>query len=412
MKEYWFVLDAYVFLWSDEKEVLVYNSLSGKGFIYSLSKGLSVLIEALRLKENLYSVSINDDDLENKDIHHFIFSLRENFCGDIFAKSEFPQKPIVFVPELNINEDVNRDPETLNNNTAFGEHVVRNLTDLVIELTGICGLSCPDCEHSYKQILWCHKNHTVLSFDKLESIFSQVKHTNVFEIKFIGGDIFSYPDWLKLMPELDKLACKKSFYFNYRLFENKYNEQTNMLLKKDDACLNVLIDLPQSLVDNFIPIPFDENRIEYSFKVSSIEDYHASCSIIEQFDLHAKILPFYTGDNLEFFENNIFQTKDDILATQWHKNEVFSHQVLNTNDFGKLTFRSNGEIFANSNFSPIGVIGDELKQLVHKELKNGVSWRRTRDQLEGCNVCLYKYLCPSPSNYELVIGKSALCHVK
>lgn len=39
------------------------------------------------------------------------------------------------------------------------------------------------------------------------------------------------------------------------------------------------------------------------------------------------------------------------------------------------------------------------------------AWRRIREE-EPCNLCLYQYLCPSPSNYEAVIGKTNLCHVK
>ena len=53
-----------------------------------------------------------------------------------------------------------------------------------------------------------------------------------------------------------------------------------------------------------------------------------------------------------------------------------------------------------------------VKDWVFQEMKQGKMWHWTRDSLPACKECLYKYLCPSPSNYELVIGKPNLCHVK
>lgn len=32
--------------------------------------------------------------------------------------------------------------------------------------------------------------------------------------------------------------------------------------------------------------------------------------------------------------------------------------------------------------------------------------------LERSCDCIYQWLCPSPSNYELVIGQPNLCHIK
>ena len=60
----------------------------------------------------------------------------------------------------------------------------------------------------------------------------------------------------------------------------------------------------------------------------------------------------------------------------------------------------------------IGKLTGRASNTIRNELKRGTSWRRTRDSLPVCKECLCKYLCPSPSNYELAIGKSNLCHVK
>lgn len=61
---------------------------------------------------------------------------------------------------------------------------------------------------------------------------------------------------------------------------------------------------------------------------------------------------------------------------------------------------------------PIGDSEEKINELVFKEMKNGKAWFLTRDEVSPCKDCLFRYLCPSPSNYELVIGKPNLCHVK
>lgn len=411
MKEYWFIIDAYVFLWSNSKEIVIYNTLSGKGLLFPYSVKTDMLVKALQNKDNLYCISVNESDLSDPDIKEFVYSLRENFCADLLCKSSFPKKPIVVVPEININEDVDREPASINNSKTFGENVIKNLTDIIIELTGQCSLSCSDCNSTYKQIPWCNKQTEILSIDKVKSILQQIKYTTVFDLRFVGGDVFSYPYWSELIIELEKITCKKNFYIHYLLL-NKHKLQLELLLKESDNFLKILVDQPYSLMDNCDMTFLSGTNVEYIFKITSVEEYDAASNLIEEYGLNAKILPFYTGKNNSFFEEYIYQTREDILNMQWKKNEIFANQILNTNDFGKLTLQANGDIYANINFDSIGKSDDNLRQLVHNELKTGTSWRRTRDLLDECKGCVYKYLCPSPSNYELAMKRNNLCHVK
>ena len=53
----------------------------------------------------------------------------------------------------------------------------------------------------------------------------------------------------------------------------------------------------------------------------------------------------------------------------------------------------------------------DLRELTSNEIKYGKSWLRLREQ-GICNTCRYKWICPSPSNYEFEIGKQNLCHIK
>lgn len=45
-----------------------------------------------------------------------------------------------------------------------------------------------------------------------------------------------------------------------------------------------------------------------------------------------------------------------------------------------------------------------------KEIEIGESWLRIRNQKTCCD-CLYQYICPSPSDLDLMIGQLNLCTV-
>ena len=99
------------------------------------------------------------------------------------------------------------------------------------------------------------------------------------------------------------------------------------------------------------------------------------------------------------------------MASHQTKQNIFAHQALNTNDFGKLTIKSNGKVYANVYQAPIGSIEEDIRSLVYKEMSEGSSWLRLRD-MQPCSDCVFQWLCPSPSDYELEIGRPDLCHVK
>ncbi|MCY6345015.1 hypothetical protein [Bacteroides hominis] len=125
-----------------------------------------------------------------------------------------------------------------------------------------------------------------------------------------------------------------------------------------------------------------------------------------------RMIPIYTGDNLAFFENNIYLSEEELLNINLSKREIFAHQVINTNYFGVLTISPDGKVYSGDMNEPaIGTIDESLYTIVYREMTEGHSWLRIRDQKPCCD-CIYQWLCPSPSNYELAIGKPNLCHVK
>jgi pseudo-rSAM protein len=128
-------------------------------------------------------------------------------------------------------------------------------------------------------------------------------------------------------------------------------------------------------------------------------------------DKNIRYIPLYDNENLSFFESNIFIDKDELAQIKLSKDEVFMRQSLNIGDFGKLTIMPDGMVYANVYYSPLGSINHSPYSIVYKEFTEGQSWFRFRDQ-EPCSDCMYQWLCPSPSNYEMVMGRPNLCHIR
>jgi pseudo-rSAM protein len=147
--------------------------------------------------------------------------------------------------------------------------------------------------------------------------------------------------------------------------------------------------------------------------MSSDEDYQQAEQILGQYPIKQyQLKPVYTGENIAFFEENIFLVKEDILSTSMSIKDFFFKQNMNTNDFGKINIFPNGDVYANLNHPVLGNIATHsIDRIVSRELEEGISWLRVRDQAP-CNNCLYQWLCPSPSDYEIAIDCPNLCHVK
>ena len=171
--------------------------------------------------------------------------------------------------------------------------------------------------------------------------------------------------------------------------------------------------------------PFDEKNLEQANKLTDIENFNVfwkflvsseleylqTEALIERLKIQkSKIIPFYNGNNYDFFSDNIFTTLEDIDQIHLNRREIFANQYINAADFGKITVMPDGQIYANVNQAALGNINDDIRELIYNELVNGKSWLRIRDR-EPCVDCIYQWLCPSPSNYETVFGRYNLCHV-
>lgn len=87
-------------------------------------------------------------------------------------------------------------------------------------------------------------------------------------------------------------------------------------------------------------------------------------------------------------------------------------QIFNTNDFGRLRITTDGKVYANRLFPALGSVEkDSIYAIIRKEITEGQSWLRIRTQ-SPCDTCVYQWLCPSPSDYEIELNRPNLCLTK
>ena len=376
---YWFKIEPYVHISIVNSNVLLYNTFDGS-FIESKDIEIVKLLKETLLKENCGVVLLTAERYNLDNIRKFIMELRAKYMGDIIDIELSKSKPVQIMPFTSL---VNTQELFKKQNFPTGKKILEYLSEISI---------------------YVDYNTNIMDLNSfLKSL------PNISTVNIIGNlkDVANYKELLLVLdqfPSLKKITCNYSnvislqpefvnnfsysILINYPIDISKWNYSRRLLLNQS--------------------IPF-----ECIFEVTSMDNYSQINKFIEEFGIEKhQLKPVYTGDNIDFFKENFFLTKDDILSTPLSISDFFINQSMNIFDFGKIAIMSNGDIYANVNYPILGNIHTHsIYEIISKELEEGRSWLRIRNQAP-CNTCLYQWFCPSPSNYEIAIGRPNLCHVK
>ena len=376
---YWFKIEPYVHISIVNSNVLLYNTFDGS-FIESKDIEIVKLLKETLLKENCGVVLLTAERYNLDNIRKFIMELRAKYMGDIIDIELSKSKPVQIMPFTSL---VNTQELFKKQNFPTGKKILEYLSEISI---------------------YVDYNTNIMDLNSfLKSL------PNISTVNIIGNlkDVANYKELLLVLdqfPSLKKITCNYSnvislqpefvnnfsysILINYPIDISKWNYSRRLLLNQS--------------------IPF-----ECIFEVTSMDNYSQINKFIEEFGIEKhQLKPVYTGDNIDFFKENVFLTKDDILSTPLSISDFFINQSMNIFAFGKIAIMSNGDIYANVNYPILGNIHTHsIYEIISKELEEGRSWLRIRNQAP-CNTCLYQWFCPSPSNYEIAIGRPNLCHVK
>jgi pseudo-rSAM protein len=401
-KKQWLCLENWVYAAIRPEQLMLYNTRTGQYMISEEQQHLAIVAK-MHERQNLGVILFEAAWADNASVLQFIDEAVEK---NIFSLEDFQEgqlKPIRLMPVLNIQKDVERLKGE--SDRSIGETSLHYLTEMSLYVNESCSLDCKHCGQSQKQFMCCGKNKDTSALDAsiLTKIATQIKYAPILKLNIMGGDIFSYPLLDKIMELFDDKKEQIHFWSHYKNFDNQHN----------DGNWNIIVDFPvdeQILLRCVATNTKETAQYHYHFIVQSEDEVNLVEKMANNFDIqNFEMHPYYNGANIDFFKVGVFLNEEDILGNTVSQRRIFCNQALNSNFFGGLTVLSNGDVAANLNTPILGNIATtSLLELITKELKQNTAWRKTKNE-QPCNECLFQYLCPPISNYEMIFKRQNLC---
>ena len=406
---HWFYLESYTFLFYSKNQYVIYNTLNSTYIDCSLyGKTINTVLSILHNTNKTYCVGIYEYQLRDSQFTEFIKKIRNTFSGDII-KNIRGIPPFISKPILRILHHPNN-PKTKEYN-LLGENALFHLHEVTIYLENQGFDLNPMYKDCYKQFLYpTYTEKQKLSHAKYLEIIEQLSICQIDKINIIPATIEKKELFSYLLSLSRQYSIKTQIILPYK----KYNkEDLKQLLINPQFSIMIMVHLPVDYeeLNSYINL-FNEYNITWSLIASNKNDViFLSKNNLGKFT-NVDYIPWYTGDNMDFFKEYIYNDFKDITEQKNTKQHIFRKQILNDNLFGKLTIFPTGEVYSNVNFPTIGNIQDQkLSEIVYSEIENYFKpWFFTRDYV-SCKNCVNKYLCPSISNYEIVANEYNMCYL-
>ena len=406
---HWFYLESYTFLFYSKNQYVIYNTLNSTYIDCSLyGKTINTVLSILHNTNKTYCVGIYEYQLRDSQFTEFIKKIRNTFSGDII-KNIRGIPPFISKPILRILHHPNN-PKTKEYN-LLGENALFHLHEVTFYLENQGFDLNPMYKDCYKQFLYpTYTEKQKLSHAKYLEIIEQLSICQIDKINIIPATIEKKELFSYLLSLSRQYSIKTQIILPYK----KYNkEDLKQLLINPQFSIMIMVHLPVDYeeLNSYINL-FNEYNITWSLIASNKNDViFLSKNNLGKFT-NVDYIPWYTGDNMDFFKEYIYNDFKDIIEQKNTKQHIFRKQILNDNLFGKLTIFPTGEVSSNVNFPTIGNIQDQkLSEIVYSEIENYFKpWFFTRDYV-SCKNCVNKYLCPSISNYEIVANEYNMCYL-
>ncbi|MCG8308458.1 MAG: TIGR04150 pseudo-rSAM protein [Cytophagales bacterium] len=401
MKKFWLVLFPDTFLWIKNGQGIIYNSINFRHFTFCCSDDIKKLCDTIVDLDSLYSVEITDSLLCNKQVRQWVDAVTSMDAGVLIEQNGRNKKMVSYYPYLKIQD--NKDHILWEHNLNIGGRIIQNLDELIFYING----SANGSDQLFRQTNYPLDSTMSLKFEQIESFVTKCRNGSISKITFVG-DLLNYTD----LHKLKKWIHTNDYFIHLVLLADDFQTDltTSEWFSSERITVEIVINDYTSL-DQLEYLEDFSDKVSWKFPINSVAQFESANTGIYEKELNDyDIIPIYNGRNATFFEAHVFMTKDEFCDLNLSRREVFINMALNINYFGKLTIMPNGIVYANVNREPLGNTDTPIYDMVFKEMTDGRSWLRIRDY-EPCRNCLYQWLCPSPGNYELVMGTPNLCHV-
>lgn len=411
-KHYWFYLssDTYV-SYGLGTAMLLYHTKTGARLERDNASCMQ-LVKEVYSPQNLGVIELSSAYREDKESASFIQSVIKEKMGGLIEVDKERGKPINLLPILSLQKDIEKLEKSGDISLAIS-NLMGYLSELNIYLNSSCNDNCAFCNNYYKQVKSClrEEENKELSLETLTVILNQIEYSSVKKINISGGDLSQYSE----SANLGEIIKQYDYEFHFWVNSKHLSSFGQFAFEVSNIYAEILFTFPikEEEVKRISEMFQNALKNTYYFLVESEEQYVKASEITEKLDLgdYVSILPIFTGENIAFFENNVYLNIEDVFDTVISMRKIFCNQKLNSNSFGALTILPNGDVKANINTKRLGnIYNSSILELIYIELTQNTAWRKTRNQGACCN-CLYRFLCPPPSNYETAIGRLNLCNI-
>ncbi|MDR1879208.1 MAG: TIGR04150 pseudo-rSAM protein [Bacteroidales bacterium] len=408
-KDYWFALRSHVYVEFKKGKILLYDTKTGNNVETALEPAIS-LVSQMYEPKNL-GVTLLSKDVQKDDVQNFVREILEKQMGDITETEKFTVKPVRLIPILNLQKDMDKLKDKQGIETFIGKDIINYLLEVDIYLNGRCDKTCSQCKRYCTQLRCCTANNTgdELSVAELENIFKQIRYSPVGRVNILGGNILKYGSINKLQESLQPFNDTFKNVLHYYLHYENYEQ--NEIISSSKLELTVNFPVKKTLFEQIFSI-LDKEKTTIHFIIENEEQYAEAEKLTEILHIEKYVMhPFYTGDNLDFFKDNLFMSREDIFSEVLSIRKIFRNQKINSNFFGTLHILPDGTVKANMNTNAIGNIKqDTVLELLYREISENTAWRKIRNS-QPCDKCLYQFLCPAPSDCERATGQLNLCNI-
>ena len=162
-----------------------------------------------------------------------------------------------------------------------------------------------------------HLDH-ILDQDKLIDYLQSMPDNITYSI---SGDLKHIAKFDKLVDFLNQYNSSKKIICNYINFAIPASVCKNIFLYK--IHIHFPIDIKQLIITTQ-SLKDQNNLFELIFDIASLDDYLKAWEIIEEYQIDKyQFNPIYTGYNIDFFKENVFLKKSDILSTSMSIKDIF-----------------------------------------------------------------------------------------
>jgi len=403
------VLFPETFIRFNKTKGVFYNSKEKKTFLFRCNDLIYKYCMLINDPVNLYAVVIDNADKQDLLFSSWIDCIVKYKIGAIYFMENEEGKPFSFPPILNLRNEI--EESQLDKSKYYSSiNIAECLNEMSFFLGG--GVLPEEEQDYYKQILYPVNQQSFLEVNEIRFFLENTNITHLRQINIICTVLLMYPNFEDLIRLFVSCGISVSFYMQGRYTDSFI--QILEILKNTDFTLKLYF----FAMEEFIKIQncIKNYNIHYNwiFLIKNEDDFLLCEKLIKEHSLEqTDILPVLTSSNFELFKDNIFISLDNIENLSLTKQTVFCNQVINSNYWGHLFILPDGNVYSNLNKKPLGTVQEDAMELIKREIYDpDSSWKCTREKVIPCKECIYRNLCPPPSNYEFYLNRFNLCTIR